>query len=441
MGEGVDDDKAIEKIINDFQTKMHILSSLATAQLKHAKENQEAETKAVKERRQASFSKLHTTGATKVDLIEVATHVDTLLECENSLSVLEAVSHEALLAEILFVSIFSGFDAYLRNLLRKLFLRPNILKTMGGKSIEFKDVLKFEKSQLAENVVDNELDSLLRESLTDIFKKLESRFGVSTLRNFASWPQLVETSQRRNLVVHCDGRVTEQYLEKCRLERVELDKDLAVGAKLTITKDYLNDSMIVINEVGVMLGQTLWRLSGDTSTASADTHLGELLFDLLKREEWALAKRLGNFGRELTRLSHKTPRNDRSLKIIVINHAQAAKWSGNSQAAQQIIREMDWSGSAFEFQLAVAVLEERWEDSAKLMHKIGIDSKAIPIHGYAGWPIFRDFRNKPEFSEAIQSIFGVGFLTIVERSTAEEGAHMMVKPESKSKSKPRQKEL
>lgn len=44
------------------------------------------------------------------------------------------------------------------------------------------------------------------------------------------------------------------------------------------------------------------------------------------------------------------------------------------------------------------------------MVQVGADSTDMPIHGYVGWPIFREFRTTNQFSDTFKRIFGVEFV-------------------------------
>ena len=140
------------------------------------------------------------------------------------------------------------------------------------------------------------------------------------------------------------------------------------------------------------------------------------MFRLLKLEKWPLTIRLGEFGDVLAKRKTRQPRKERSLRIIIINHAQAAKWSGDKATSMTILDAVDWSGSVPEFRLAVASLREEWDNAAALMKEVGGKSELFPPHGYVGWPVFREFRATPQFSEAFRSIFGVSFEEEVKKS-------------------------
>ena len=418
MRESKDIDTII--VIDAFHRKLQAIGSLAVSQLKHAKENQERDHSEVSDKIYKAIKYLE---GGKHDVYGIAQSTNTIYECKRRIQSLQSVPHDVVLAEVLFTSIFSSLDAYLNHLLRSLYARsPRLLGQLKEKDVPFGDVLNQTKDEIIASMVDSELDSLLRESYVKIFEKLASRFNVTTLKEFSNWPRFVESTQKRNVIMHCDGHANRQYIDICKAEGVALAPDLLVGDKLTVSGEYLTASIEVVTEVGLMLGQVLLRVSDESAIEEADAHLGNLIFELLKGSEWELALRMGEFGQKLAQKKYRKPRNDRAVKIITINHSQAAKWSGNKAAAFQILDQFDWSGSAQEFRFAVACLKEEWDTAATLMQQIGPDSELCPIHGYVGWPIYREFRVTTQFLDTFRSMFGVEFATEVTKASAEDAA-------------------
>jgi len=288
--------------------------------------------------------------------------------------------------------------------------------SLGGKQVQFSDVLSRTKQEIIDSLIERDLDALGRDSYTDIFETLRKRFSLESLTNFPSWKRFVEFSQRRNLLTHCEGQVSQQYQEVCKSVGCEKESKTPIGTKLEISEEYLLGAIDVVTEVAVKLGQTLWRKACKKSIHSADDHLGNAMFELLKREKWDIVLCLGEYGHVIASLKGLPVRHESSTRIILLNHAQAAKWSGDNVKSVAILGSVDWSGSIPEFQMAVDSLLGNWDNAAELMKRVGGTSKIFPPHGYVGWPIFREFRTTAQFSSAFESIFGVTFDSAVENT-------------------------
>lgn len=133
-----------------------------------------------------------------------------------------AVGHESerlyrsrlpdVLERSLFVSLFSEYDYFFGVVLRELYRRrPDLLASLT-KQISFDELLKFENIEaVKDSVLESEIDSIRRESYVEQFAVLQKKFGLP-LTKFPEWPIFIEAAQRRNLMVHCGGYVSEQYL-------------------------------------------------------------------------------------------------------------------------------------------------------------------------------------------------------------------------------------
>lgn len=85
------------------------------------------------------------------------------------------------------------------------------------------------------------------------------------------------------------------------------------------------------------------------------------------------------------------------------------KWSGDNDSALTVLKTEDWDGSIRDLRLAVAVVEEKYDNAADLMRKIGKEGELVRDFGYAKWPIFREFRKSPQFLKAYHDIYGIEF--------------------------------
>jgi hypothetical protein len=101
--------------------------------------------------------------------------------------------------------------------------------------------------------------------------------------------------------------------------------------------------------------------------------------------------------------------------VFVINLAIANKWQGKENVCQQILKDEDWTACEDRFQLAVAVLQNRFKDAAKTMVALGPNGK-LSIEHYSEWPLFRDFRKSTEFLKAYKKVFRKDF-TLEEKPT------------------------
>jgi hypothetical protein len=339
----------------------------------------------------------------------------TLTRESDQLVLHKETPHDRLICESLFKSAFGCFDAFIGALLRCLYHMNQNLLRCSDKTLNYSDLLGVDSAQDARDLlIEKEIDSLLRESYTTIFDALARRFAVKTLKEFPNWGAFVEASQRRNLITHCDGVVNRQYLQVCETAKVTLPAKTHVGKKLEISLDYLQGTLDVLYEVGFKLGQVLWRKTADSNSEPADSHLTDGILEILKREEWQIARQMTEFA-----VSFAKPASEMNKRTMAINHAQALRWAGDIDAAKNELSQHDWSGTVRDFRLAVAVLEEDFSEAARLMKSIGQQGELVDCRGYIDWPLFREFRKTEEFRSAFEEVYDTPFEDEVKKVEAE----------------------
>jgi hypothetical protein len=279
------------------------------------------------------------------------------------------------------------------------------------RTVTFKEILAAKSVEaLQRNMIAREVDLLRRESYVEQFKLMENRFGIRTLRKFESWSAFIEAAQRRNVIVHCGGRVTEQYLSVCKEEGVRFEREPVVGEELLVGPKYFNQAVEILYEVGLKLSQTLWRKLLPRNLEQADVDLIDRIYSELESEKWARAAMIGAFGVDCLPCHS----SDEKKRILAINYAQALKWVGRECEARAVLGRFDWSGSDERFLLAVAVLHSDYERASELMRRIGVE-RGPTRKDYHQWPLFREFRKTGQFTKTYLEMFGEDFTTTSQR--------------------------
>ncbi|HCS91988.1 MAG TPA: hypothetical protein DIW77_18660, partial [Chromatiaceae bacterium] len=270
------------------------------------------------------------------------------------------------LEQSLFIHLFAAFDKYIGDLVLMLYQHNQDLYKNINREIALSEALKYDSMDaLRHAMLDKEIEAIRRKSYTDQFKDLENRFSI-TLTKFDEWPYFVERAQRRNLFTHCDGVVSAQYLEICRSVGCKFKEQKQIGQRLDIGAKYFFHSCLLVAQVAIMLGQTLWRKVIPGQIDKADLHLVHIIFHYLSDEKWAHAISLSKFALSLPRVS-----TDEVERIFTVNYAIALKAINKGAAAKKILDKKDWTATTYDFKLAYAVLSEKYADAEELMKKIG----------------------------------------------------------------------
>jgi len=316
------------------------------------------------------------------------------------------------LQECLFVGVFSVYDAFLGNLLQQIFKQKPALYESIRSEMRTSEILKYSTiDQLKVKIVDDYVDDIRRKSYVDQFAHLEGLLGMP-LRKFPNWPIFVEAAQRRNLLTHCDGIVSEQYLKVCAEVGYTppVGKLPAVGSKLELDAEYFLKTCNIVQEVGIKLAHTLWRKLFPEELEIADEYLSDLVFENLKNDRTDTAICLGEFAN-----SQKTFANDQWKLIIAVNYCIALLKSGDTKRCAALINSFDLSSALPEFKLAKAVLLRDFKKAGNVMMQIGKSGEFVNELHYHIWPLFWEFRSTSDFERAYKGIYGYDFITEVKK--------------------------
>lgn len=306
----------------------------------------------------------------------------------------------------LFIGLFSCFDKFVGELMSAVYkVSPDLYKALNCQ-LNVSEILCYPSlNELRDAVLDKEIETVRRKSYSEQFKEFERRFGFDTLTKFESWPKFIESAQRRNLFTHCDGVVSQQYLKACAEVGYKVPKECVVGEQLKINAEYFFKTCLVVAEVGVMLGQTIWRKMLPEELKNADSALNALIYDYLQNGDFEKVISLSKFANGLPKIS-----NEVMSRMFTINHAIAVKNTSGLVSAKKILDRKDWSATIHDFKLARAVLLDEFDLAKDYMLKIGESSELVYEDAYHDWPLFKQFRETEQFLEGYELVYGVKYL-------------------------------
>ena len=332
----------------------------------------------------------------------------------------------------LLVAMVSSFDAYLGRLLRCIYyLRPERIDA-SDRTLTFSQLVDLESLDAArEHVISKEIEAFLRKSHVEHFDYLENLLDMPLRKGLDSWPKFVEITQRRNLFVHSDGVISQQYLDVCDKNGVDVG-DASIGGRLFLDGDYFRESFECFYEIGVKLAHVIWRKLSPDQIETADTALNSITYELLSIRRYRLAHNLSLFG-TLTLKKHSSALNRR---MLLINRAIAAKF-GKIETDASPLKLEDWSDCGLPFKLAISVLHDEFDEACSIMRKIGSQHELVDSHAYGNWPLFTEFRGDERFLKTYKTLFGTEFnvTDAPEKSESPGSKNIALKKAKKTKAK------
>ena len=94
--------------------------------------------------------------------------------------------------------------------------------------------------------------------------------------------------------------------------------------------------------------------------------------------------------------------------MLIVNRAIAAKF-GEITTDPSPLELEDWSDCGLPFKLAVAVLNDEYEQASSIMRQLGTDHEMVSRTAYGNWPLFQEFREHETFLNTYRELFGEAF--------------------------------
>jgi len=304
------------------------------------------------------------------------------------------------------VSLISQFDTFIGDTIRAIFeVRPEIIQG-SEKQLTFAELNKFASIKDAqEYIIEKEIETVLRENYTEQFKWFENKLKIELRKDLPIWQTFIEITQRRNLFVHNDGKISSQYFNICKENNVFLDDKLKVGDELEIGLKYFDKSFKCLFELGIKLNQVIRRNLLPTELEKADNSFLNITFELIENRQLELAKILYDFSDKYIK---KYANDDLKLRIL-LNRAQTYKWLDKEKECKDIVDSVDWSAKNDLFKLASKVLTDQFNEATAIMKVIGDNEQIMNKSHYKDWPIFKKFRETELFKSTYLSIYKTEF--------------------------------
>lgn len=397
----------IEEVLKHYLIAIDAITSTAKIALPHILEWKASEIKELQNKLK-KFEDIEDESTGKKGLkAENARDFAEIAVCLRQLEGISKKKFDTYLAKSLFTQLFAEFDAYVGELLKVIYLSNSSLLKGIVREISLSEIMEFsdlDSVKLA--MLNKEIETLRRESYIEQFSALEKKFKIE-LKKFTEWSAFVELSQRRNIIMHNGGVVSDQYINVCRKEGYQFLKDINVDDSLGVSPEYFFNASRILSKVGLMLAYTLWSKVFPKKIEKIHESLNNTIYDCLQNKQWKFVAELGDFifsGPMLNKIQ------EINHKIRIINYSIGLKFSGQSEEAEKFINSVDWSANYRDFKLAIEVLRENYPQAIQLMKSIGRNGELVYQHCYHVWPLFTRFREQQEFYDAYYEIYGEHFV-------------------------------
>ena len=316
----------------------------------------------------------------------------------------QSVSALQLTPQNLVVAFVSIYDAFLADIIEGMYkMCPQKLNSCA-RTYTSSDILQFGSiDEIKDHLIEKEVESVLRESHANQFEWLKKTLNVELTKDLPNYKHFIEITERRNLFVHTNGKISRQYMKCCKKNGISID-NMSLGAHVKATPSYVLHCYNILFEIGIKLGQVVWRkIDSKNSLEEADSMLMDIIYDLLKTQKYDLAINLSEFATA----SYVKDYNKLHEYVKCVNKALAYYLSGNKQKCNECVNSIDWSATEHRFKLASKVLLEDFESACNIMREMGALENLQ--NAFREWPLFTKFREEALFKTTYKEIFSKDF--------------------------------
>lgn len=312
----------------------------------------------------------------------------------------KAIYHHKLLYRVSLITLVSTAEWFVSELLHAFFeLHPGA-SGIDKKSLSFKKIKELGSVDgVRTYLLNKKIEDVLRGSIEGWLKFLEEKLNLSM--NYIDQEvrdKLVETSQRRNLLVHNGGKVNSIYQTRVAEHlRWQDPSDM-----VEVPEKYLSERIGTFESAFILIGAELWKQQKSSDEKRYEV-LSEITRHHLQAERWEIARSLAQFGM-----------NDKQLPelnqlIQRFNYWQCQKWLGCFDEVESEVRKIDLSAKEPRFRLGQLALLDNDTDFTNLAKKM-IEKKELTKKDLQSWPIFQEMRKTTAFKEAFPDLedSGVG---------------------------------
>jgi hypothetical protein len=301
------------------------------------------------------------------------------------------------------VTIISQYDVLVADLVRAVLSDLPEALSSSEKTMQLSEIIKIGNiEEIKAGIIEKEVETLLRNSHIEQIEWFEKTLSCDIKQDKEILCRFIELTERRNLCVHTNGVVSNQYLKICHDYNAQIGDCVKVGDDLKINSEYLEDAIDTIIEMSIKLVHFVWYKIHKDEYADIIKSMYGNAYWLIYDKRYKAAIRIIKYIEKM--FSGKMTFEEKL--ICSYNKAQAYYWLGDVKTKDEILDSMDISAVSNRYLLPYYVLKEKYDDASIVMDKIGTSGE-IFREEYLEWPILMKFRETEAFNTKYEKIFGI----------------------------------
>lgn len=301
----------------------------------------------------------------------------------------QARERVSLLYQNSLISLISAVECFLSQIIYTYYDAVPAAMSDKDRVFSFDDLKDFDTVEDARvHLIEKKVTDLMRGSFSDwiTFFKTKAHLSMGYLDPYMD--TLIETCERRNLLVHNAGIVNSIYLSKVSSE---LRKGMRKGVNLHLTRKYLDKRIDYFELYGILIAAELWKKHNSTDTSRADI-LADVAYGHVLQSRWSIAEGLSKFMMMDNKMTEP-------FRLVgKLNYWQSVRRQGRWQEVKSEVEAEDFSAKGRQYQLGhLALLQKKKEFFALV--PIALKGKEISLDDLREYPIFEDMRKDRRFAQ------------------------------------------
>ncbi|MFA5093319.1 MAG: hypothetical protein WC543_05195 [Candidatus Omnitrophota bacterium] len=308
-------------------------------------------------------------------------------------------NNSELLYKSSFVMLTGYFDFLISDLIRYFY--KSYPESLSGRdlSIGLNELkLSTDLNDAISYIINKEVENVLYKNLDDQISYFRNNLKIDCRENIVNWNVIKEGVERRNIIIHNNSLINKRYLKNVDKVFLSGNESLKEAKRINVTQSYFLKIFYEIFIAGLIMIQCCWRKWQKENIDIADDYLNSTLFDLLSKENWFEAERLGLFAKTIS--AH----DEASKLLLEINYLQALKWQNKHIELNKELDKIDFSNLDPFFLLGIYALKSDRINFYKNLNKAIITNK-LSEESFMEWPIFREFRKDRGYKQKVAQAF------------------------------------
>ncbi len=289
------------------------------------------------------------------------------------------------------ISLISAVECFLSQIIHAYFGTVSEAVSGSDKVLSFDDLKNFNSVEDARTyLIEKKVAALMRRAFTDWigFFRLKAGLSMSYLDPYMD--TLVETYERRNLLVHNAGVVNTIYLSKVSSN---LRKGKKKGSRLQVSRKYLDERIDYFEKYSLLIAAELWKKLKPRARKRGSV-LAEVIYQHVLGGRWSVAEGLSYF------LMNDKQMPEPLQLVATLNFWLSLKRQGKWEEIKEDVEQQDFTAKGLRFQLARLSLLERKDDFLKLAPR-AIRGEDVRKEELLEFPIFEEMRSTRRFKELL----------------------------------------